>query len=216
MTSKHTKGDWAVFIIAHIVLIGGQAIAGFGVYGRVLAAWVAASAIIAGLAVSYIYAKAATGQTAMKILIYLFTALNAAYMVHNGAKLHGSELFNEAQVRKYEIGMQQAAQSTSLKIAGQIGLSAKQASELQQVFADETSTLASLGAFLEIFMGLIALAIGSRKSREQAETSQADPAYIERSQPITTANWTAQQTNHMPVNGAQPLPKSQQSGKGVI
>lgn len=168
---KHTGTDWTFFILVHLVLTIGIIVGAFFVYGKVLAFWSASSALIAGLSVTYLYAKNTRGTTPMKILVYLFAALCAAYMVHNGARSIGVQAFNDAQIKKYEIGMAQAAQSQSKKIAREIGLSAKDASTLEKMFDDEVALIASLLAFLEIFTALTVMAVASRVKRPVAQPS---------------------------------------------
>jgi hypothetical protein len=166
---KHTSGDWTIFILVHLILTAGIIAGAFRVYGVTLAFWSGASALIAGLVATYLYMRQVKGATAMKILVYLCAALCAGYMVHNGARALGVTAFNDAQIKKYEIGMAQAAQSQSRKIAKEIGMSTKDASAVEKLFDNEVAVIASILAFLEIGMALICLAIASHLPEQEAQ-----------------------------------------------
>jgi hypothetical protein len=155
--------DWVVFSIIHIVLIGAIAYAGFQVYGERLGAWVGASALIAGLVSMYLFAKIVPGETLMKVWLGLCVALNAGYIVHNGARAIGIEAFNNAQVKKFEAGISAAAQARSRSIARTLGASAKSASELEKLFDDGVSLTAALLAFLELASGIVIFSIASKR-----------------------------------------------------
>jgi hypothetical protein len=161
--TNRSSFDWLIFLAIHCVIIGGIAYAGFAVYGQTLGAWVAASAIVAGLASMYLFAKDVPGETLMKIWLGLAVAANAAYLVHNGARAIGVEAYNAAQIQKFEKGMAQAAQTRSRSIARQIGLSAKSASELERIFDDGVSLIAALLAFFELSSAIVIFSIASKR-----------------------------------------------------
>jgi hypothetical protein len=202
MTNPNTPRsifDWLIFIAIHLILIGGISYAGFAVYGRTLGAWVAASAIVAGLASMYLYAKEVPGETLMKIWLGLCVAANAAYLVHNGARAIGVQSYNAAQVEKFEKGMAQAAQSRSSKIASAIGLSAKESSELARVFDDGVSLVAALLAFLELSSAIVIFSIASKRIavayREYEQEKGSVPQSKQRPGYRTEAIATAQTDN---------------------
>lgn len=163
---KRTAFDWIMFLLIHVVLIGGIAYAGFAIYGERLGIWVAASAFIAGVTSTYLYAKIVPGETIMKVLLGLAVAANAAYMVHNGAKAIGINAFNDAQIKKYELGMAAAAGATTRAIARTIGASAKEASAIEKTFSDGVSTIAALLAFLEMSLAIIFFSVASKRISE--------------------------------------------------
>lgn len=164
-TTSETRSifDWVVFAIIHIVLIGAIAYAGFQIYGAALGGWVAASAFIAGMVSMYLFAKIVPGETLMKVWLGLCVALNAGYLVHNGAKKIGVQLYNDAQVKKYEIGMAEAAKSSTRSVARALGASAKDAASLDKIFDNEVATVAAILAFLELASGIVIFAVGSRR-----------------------------------------------------
>lgn len=155
--------DWVVFAIIHFVLVGAIGYAGFTVYGSRLGGWVAASAFIAGMTSMYLFAKIVPGETLMKVWLGLCVAANAGYLVHNGAKAMGVQLYNDAQIKKYEVGMAQAARSSTKAIAQRLGASAKSASELAKVFDDEVSLIAAVLAFLELSSAIVIFSIASKR-----------------------------------------------------
>lgn len=179
--------DWAIFTIIHLVLILGIALAGYYTYGARLGNWVAASAVIAGCASMYLFAKDVPGETLMKILLYFFAALNAAYLVHNGAKSAGIQAYNDAQVKKFEVGMTAAARSTSRSIARQLGLSAKEGSQVEKIFDDEVAVIASILAFLELGTALVVFAVAStrrKRGRITQTSSKKTPQTIAIEKPV--------------------------------
>ena len=155
--------DWLVFAIIHIALIGGITYAGFAVYGARLGAWVGVSALVAGVTSMYLFAGEVPGETLMKVWLGLAVALNAGYIVHNGARAIGVEAFNSAQIRKYEIGIEKASKAQSRRIAQSLGLSARKAGEIEKVFDDGVSTIAALLAFLELASAIVIFSIASRR-----------------------------------------------------
>ncbi len=163
MNTNRSIFDWVVFSFIHVILIGGITYAGLAVYGGGLGAWVAASAIVAGFVSMYLFAKDVPGETLMKIWLGLCVAANAAYLVHNGAKAIGVKAYNDAQVQKFERGMSSAAQSQSRKVAKELGLSAKSASELERMFDDGVSLIAALLAFFELASGIVVFSIASKR-----------------------------------------------------
>lgn len=165
--------DWGLFTIIHLILIGAIGYAGFYVYGAHLGLWVAASATIAGLVSTYLFAKIVPGETLMKIWLGLCVAANAGYLVHNGARSIGIETFNNAQVKKFEIGMAEAAQSQSRRVARELGLSIKAASELEKVFDDGVSLIAAILAFLELASGIVVFSISSKRIAKIEHRAQA-------------------------------------------
>src|SRR5262245_37207942 len=174
MDTNRSLFDWIVWTMIHIVLIGGISYAGFMVYGRGLAAWVAASAIIAGFTSMYLFAKDVPGETLMKIWLGLAVALNAAYLVHNSARAMGVKDYNAAQVEKFEKGMAQAAQSQSRRVARELGLSAKSAGEIEKIFDDGVSVIAAVLAFFELASGMVIFSIASKRVRRRHEVYQND------------------------------------------
>lgn len=162
-TERRSAFDWIMFLAIHIILIGGISYAGFQIYGERLGVWVAASALVAGFTSTYLYAKIVPGETIMKVLLGLAVAANAAYMVHNGAKAIGISAFNDAQIRKYELGMAAAAGATSRALARTLGASVKDATAIEKTFSDGVSTVAALLAFLEMSLAIIFFAVASKR-----------------------------------------------------
>lgn len=162
-TEHRSLFDWIVFSLIHIVLIGAIAYAGFFVYGLQLGAWVGASALIAGLVSTYLFAKIVPGETLMKAWLGLCVALNAGYLVHNGAKAIGVESFNDAQLRKFEAGMAETAKVKSWRVARQMGLSTKAATEIAKKFDDGVALIAAILAFLELASGIVIFSIASKR-----------------------------------------------------
>ena len=160
---KRSIFDWMMFILIHLIFIGGIGWAGVHVYGGSLGAWVAASAIVEGLSLTYLFAKKVPGETLMKVLLYLFASLSVAYLIHNGAKQMGVNLYNDAQLKKYELGIAQAAQATSRKVAREVGLNAKDASQIEKVFNGEVAVIAAALGFLSLFSALVVFAIASKR-----------------------------------------------------
>lgn len=173
---KRSAFDWIMFLLIHVVLIGGITYAGFTIYGERLGIWVGASAFIAGVTSTYLYAKIVPGETIMKVLLGLAVAANAAYMVHNGAKAIGISAFNDAQIRKYELGMAAAAGATTRAIARTIGASAKDASTIEKTFSDGVSTVAALLAFIEMSLAIIFFSVASKRVSAINRGSAIEPA----------------------------------------
>lgn len=167
---KRSIFDWLMFLAIHIILIGGIAYAGFLVYGQRLGVWVAASAAVAGLTSTYLYAKIVPGETTMKVILGIIVALNAGYLVHNGAQAMGIEAYNAGQIKKFEIGMAAAASSATRSVARQLGLSARDSSALEKAFDDSVSFWAAVLAFLELSTAMVIFSISSRRVKrvEQA------------------------------------------------
>ena len=163
MNDNRSIFDWIMFLLIHFVLIGGIGYAGFAVYGNRLGSWVAASAAIAGMTSAYLFAKVVPGETTMKVWLGICVAANAGYLVHNGAQAMGIEAYNNAQVRKFEAGMAQAAQSTTRSIARQLGASAKDASQIEKMFDNSISTIAALLAFLELASAIVIFSVASKR-----------------------------------------------------
>ena len=172
MNENRSAFDWIMFLLIHLILIGGIGYAGFSIYGNRLGVWVAASAAVAGLTSTYLYAKIVPGETIMKVLLGLSVAANAAYMVHNGAKSVGITAFNDAQIRKYEAGMAAAAGATTRTIARSLGASVKDATALEKTFSDGVSTVAALLAFVEMSLAIIFFAVGSKRVGESTRGNQ--------------------------------------------
>ena len=164
--------DWVVFTAIHIVIIGGIAYAGYAIYTPALAGWVAASAIVAGLASMYLFAKDVSGETLMKVWLGLCVAANAGYLVHNGARALGVKDYNNAQVKKFELGMGKAARSSSKSVAKQLGLSVQSATQLERIFDDDVSVIAALLAFLELSSAIVIFAIASKRTRFEFVSEQ--------------------------------------------
>lgn len=155
--------DWVVFSIIFVVLVGAIWYAGLSVYGPRLGHWVGASAFIAGLVHLYLFAKIVPGETIMKVWLGLCVALNAGYIVHNGASAMGVEAYNAAQVKKYEVAMSKAAQATSRRVAREIGASAQAAAAVEKAFSDGVSLIAAILAFLELASSIVIFAISSKR-----------------------------------------------------
>ena len=163
MNDNRSIFDWIMFLLIHCILIGGIGYAGFAVYGNRLGSWVAASAAIAGMTSAYLFAKVVPGETTMKVWLGICVAANAGYLVHNGAQAMGIEAYNNAQVRKFEAGMAQAAQSTTRSIARQLGASAKDASQIEKMFDNSVSTIAALLAFFELASAIVIFSVASKR-----------------------------------------------------
>lgn len=155
--------EWTIFALIHLVVIGAISVVGFYLYGKHLGIWVTASAIVAGLASAYMFAKDIPGETLMKVILGIAVAANAGYMAHNGAKKIGVEDYNNKQVEKFEKGMAIAGQSTSRRIARELRLGAESASKLETVFSDGMASTAALLAFAELGIALVIFAIASRR-----------------------------------------------------
>jgi len=191
MSEKRGLFAWIIFLVIYLVLVGGIAYAGMAVYGARLGAWVAASALIAGCVSMYLFHEEVPGETFMKVVLGLTVALNAGYLVHNGARAAGVDAFNSAQVKKFEVGMAAAARAGTRAVAKQLGVSVKDATELQRSFGGDVAIVAALLAFLELASAIVIFAIASRrqpgKAAEQpAETRQTKPikrAYINGADP---------------------------------
>lgn len=167
--------EWTIFALIHLVVIGAISVVGFYLYGKHLGVWVTASAIVAGLASAYMFAKDIPGETLMKVILGIAVAANAGYMAHNGAKKIGVEDYNNKQVEKFEKGMAIAGQSTSRRIARELRLGAESASKLETVFSDGMASTAALLAFAELGIALVIFAIASRrlKARRSAIGQEA-------------------------------------------
>lgn len=163
MNDNRSIFDWIMFLLIHFILIGGISYAGFAVYGNRLGSWVAASAAIAGMTSAYLFAKVVPGETTMKVWLGICVAANAGYLVHNGAQAMGIEAYNNAQVRKFEVGMASAAQSTTRSIARQLGASAKDASQIEKMFDNSVSTIAALLAFFELASAIVIFSVASKR-----------------------------------------------------
>lgn len=160
---KRSIFDWLIWTLIHVVIIGAITYAGIEVYGWRLGLWVAASATVAGFASCYLFAKEVPGETLMKVWLYICVALNAAYLVHNGARNIGIEGYNTAQVEKYERGMAEAGKATSRRIARELRLGAESSSKIELAFSDGISVIVAILAFLELASALVIFAIGSRR-----------------------------------------------------
>ncbi len=192
---KRSAFDWIMFILIHIIFFAAIAWAGVKVYGESLGAWVAASAAIEALALTYLFHKVVPGETLMKVLLYFFASLNVAYLVHNGAQKIGIQLYNDGQVKKYEIGVREMAAATSRRIASTIGASAENASKLDKMFGDEVAIIASILAFLSLFAALCVFALASRRS----SAPQSSPATVGEFSDVETVerfNGTARPKDH--------------------
>jgi len=159
--------DWLIWTLIHLVIIVAIGYAGVQVYGWRLGLWVAASATVAGFASCYLFAKDVPGETLMKCWLYLCVALNAGYLVHNGARNIGIEGYNAAQVEKYERGMAEAGKATSRRIARELRLGAKEASTIEMAFSDGVSVIVAILAFLELASALMIFALSSRRLKLQ-------------------------------------------------
>lgn len=167
-TEHRSIFDWGIFTLIHVIVITGIAIVGFYVYGQVLAVWVAVSATVAGLASTYLFAKEVPGETLMKCILYLFVALNAGYLAHNGAKRAGVDAYNGAQVEKFNTAISEAGKATSWRVARELRLGAENASKLERVLSDGVSVVVAVLAFLEMGMALLIFAISSRRLKTPA------------------------------------------------
>lgn len=195
--------DWVVFTIIFVVLVSAIWYAGLSVYGPRLGHWVGASAFIAGLVHLYLFAKIVPGETIMKIWLGICVALNAGYIVHNGAAAMGIEAYNSAQVKKYEIAMGQAAQATSRRVAREVGLSAQTAAQVERAFGDGVAFIAAFLAFLELSSSIVIFAIASkrlaivrRRYREDDAQEASTKPTMAMSPPLATAK-----NNSTTING---------------
>lgn len=175
--------DWVIFTLIHVLIIGGIGFVGYKVYGTAMSFWVFASAAVAGLTSTYLFAKIVPGETMMKAILGLAVAANAAYLVHNGAQSIGVQLYNDAQIKKFEIGMAQAAKSTSRTVARQLGMNAKAASELERVFGDGVAVTAALLAFLELALAMIFFAIASKRVNQIRRSARSSSGETRETQP---------------------------------
>lgn len=166
-TENRSIFDWLIWTLIHAVIIGAIAYAGIQVYRPRLGLWVAASATVAGFTSCYLFAKDVPGETLMKVWLYLCVALNAAYLVHNGARNIGIEGYNAAQVEKYERGMAEAGKATSRRIARELRLGAENASKIELAFSDGVSVIVAILAFLELASALVIFAIASKRGQQQ-------------------------------------------------
>jgi len=160
---KRELFDWAIFVLIHAIVIGGLGFVGYKVYGPKLGIWVGISAAVAGLTSTYLFAKIVPGETMMKVILGLAVAANAGYLVHNGAQSMGIEVYNAAQIKKFEVGMAQAAQSGTRSVARILGQNAKDASALERVFGDSVSVIAATLAFLELALAMMFFALASKR-----------------------------------------------------
>ena len=193
---KRSIFDWLMFLAIHIILIGGIAYAGFLVYGQRLGVWVAASAAVAGLTSTYLYAKIVPGETTMKVILGIIVALNAGYLVHNGAQAMGIEAYNAGQIKKFEVGMAAAASSATRSVARQLGLSARESSALEKAFDDSVSFWAAVLAFLELSTAMVIFSISSRRVK------RVEQAAAERR--IQTPGFAPASYNFSPATAASP------------
>lgn len=155
--------DWVVWSLIHVALIGAITYVGLRVYGSGLGGWVGTSAFIAACTSMYLFAKIVPGETFMKAILGLVVAANAGYLVHNGAQAIGVDAYNSAQLKKFEIGMSEAAKATSRRVARELGVNVRAASELEKAFGDGVAVTAALLAFLELSLAIIFFAIASRR-----------------------------------------------------
>jgi hypothetical protein len=201
-----------VWTVIHLVLIGGIAAAGIYVYGKGLGVWVAASAIVAGAVSLYLFAKNVPGETIMKVLLYTAAAANAAYLVHNGARYIGIEMFNAAQVKKHEASVSGASKTKSGRVAREIMKSSEESTTLERAFDDTVSIVAAALAFLEIAIALVCFAIASARLNEIRRRKRQRQAWTdEQWQQYRPAEFPAEEAFDVRPTG--PLPKVQQSGK---
>jgi hypothetical protein len=177
MNENRNMFDWIMFLLIHVTLIGGISYAGWNVYGEMIGVWVAASAIVAGITSSYLFAKGVPGVTLMKVVLGIAVALNAAYIVHNGARNVGISSYNDAQLRKFELAMGAAAQARTRAVANAIGVNARESTQLEQAFSDGVSTIAAILAFFELCLAVIFFAIASKRVEkvQQETTRQSKP-----------------------------------------
>ena len=183
---KRPLFDWVIFVLIHAVLIGAIGWVGVQVYGPKLGFWVGASAFIAGCTSMYLFAKIVPGETMMKAVLGLAVAANAGYLVHNGAQSAGIQLYNDAQIKKFEAGMAEAAKATSSRVARQLGMNAKAATELERAFGDGVSVIAAVLAFLELSLAIVFFSIASkrvaaikRRARHRTDQNEEFPEELE-------------------------------------
>lgn len=167
--------DWVVWGLIHAVLVGAIGFVGVQVYGWKLGFWVGASAFIAGMTSMYLFAKIVPGETAMKCVLGLAVAANAGYLVHNGAQSAGIELYNAAQIKKFEAGMAQAAAAGTKSMARTLGMNAKAASELEKAFGDGVSVIAAILAFIELSLAIVFFSISSKRVSTIKRRARREP-----------------------------------------
>lgn len=179
---KRPLFDWMIFALIHIVVIGAISVVAFYVYGTYLAIWVAASATVAGLASTYLFAKDIPGETTMKCCLYIIVAANAGYLAHNGAGKIGVESYNGIQVEKFNKAMEEAGKAATWRIARELRLGAENASHLKAAFSDGVSFWVALLAFFELGLALIIFSIGSHrgniKTVEAVETAKPATSWV--------------------------------------
>lgn len=177
MNENRNMFDWLMFLAVHSIIIGGISYAGWHVYGERLGVWVAASAMVAGITSSYLFAKVVPGETLMKVVLGIAVALNAGYIVHNGARNVGISSYNDAQLRKFEVAMGAAAKARTRAVANAIGINARDSTQLEQAFGDGVSTIAAILAFFELCLAVIFFAIASKRVEkvQQEATRQSNP-----------------------------------------
>ncbi len=162
---ERTVFDWTIFGLIHAVVIVAITVVAFYVYTWYLGVWVGASAVVAGLASCYMFAKDIPGETLMKVILGLAVAANAGYLAHNGAKKIGVEDYNNKQVEKFEKGMAEAGRATSWRIARQLRLGAENSSKLETIFTNSMATIAALLAFTELAIALTVFSLSSRRPK---------------------------------------------------
>lgn len=160
---ERTVFDWTIFALIHLVVIGAISVVAYYLYGKHLGIWVAASAIVAGLASAYMFAKDIPGETLMKVILGIAVAANAGYIAHNSAKKIGVDDYNGKQLEKFEKGMAIAGQASSRWMARELRLGAVSASKVETIFSDGMASTAALLAFAELGIALAIFAIASRR-----------------------------------------------------
>lgn len=157
--------DWAIFLTIYVILIAAITYAAVNVYGPELGWWVSGSAAVAGLVGLYLFRIEVERETGYKIVLAIFMSANAAWLVHNGAFSVGTKEFNEAQIRKYKAGMEEARKARNVKDRNALSQSAAAAAQLEKLFAGDMATVAAVLAFFELVSALIVFADATSQAR---------------------------------------------------
>lgn len=164
-TEQRPLFDWVIFGLIYIILISAIGYAALSIYGSQLGWWVAGSAAIAGLVCLYLFHVEVARETGYKILLAVCVAANAGWLVHNGALAIGTKEFNDAQLKKFEIGMKEARQARTARDRHALSVTAAASAKIEKLFAGDMSTVAALLAFCELVSALIIFADATSQAR---------------------------------------------------
>lgn len=184
-TEQRPLFDWIIFLAVYVILISAITYAAVNIYGGQLGWWVGGSAAIAGLVCLYLFHVEVARETAYKIVLAICVAANAAWLVHNGALAIGTREFNEAQTRKFQIGMQEARQARNARDRKALSLTAAANSQLEKLFSGDMSTVAAVLAFFELVFALIFFA----DATSQARRYQLRRVRVQRVRKVVKEEW---------------------------